>query len=263
MDRQVYIPPTEDSQASVMDQAASTQHAAPVPIVTGPAPVEVRTDLKVYSHTTLAYWWPAWVIGYAMAILTYYRGHQYRIGSDIEWFYASSDLGVVFFLTLILLIVVTSIPIRGLASGLVVLASALLIMSLAYLGLWDDIFAWFGSLKIHMNFGSYFWFSTFMLILWGLSVFVLDRMSCWHITPGQVVHQYAFGAGSKSYDTNGMVIEKHREDLFRHWLLGLGSGDLEIRTSGAASDRIDVSNVFFVGSKIATIQRLIAEDPSS
>lgn len=267
MDRQVYIPPTEDipplSKNTTDQPLAPPPQVAATAQVNSPATLEARTDLKVYSHTTLAYWWPVWAVGYIMAFLTYYRGQQYQVGSKAEWFYPSSDLGVVFFLTLLLVIVVTNIPMRGLASGLVVLAVALVTVSLAYLGVWDDVFAWFGSFKIHLNFGAYFWFATLMLILWALSVFVLDRMSCWHFTPGQVVHEYAFGAGSKSYDTNGMVIEKHREELFRHWLLGLGSGDLEIRTFGAASDRIDVSNIFFLGSKIATMQRLISEDPSS
>lgn len=268
MDRQVYIPPASDTSSPGMDPTDTPllvppREPAARTVVNSPKRVKLQPHLRVYSHTTLAYWWPVWIVGYVMALLTYYRGQQYQVGSTTEWFYPSSDAGVVFFLTLVLVIIVTSTPIRGLASGIVVLVLALMTMSLAYLGLWDDVFAWFGALKIHLNFGAYFWVSTLMLCLWLFSVFVLDRISCWHFAPGQVVHEYAFGAGSKSYDTNGMVIEKHREDLFRHWLLGLGSGDLEIRTSGAASDRMDVPNVFFVGSKIATMQRLIAEDPSS
>jgi hypothetical protein len=58
-----------------------------------------------------------------------------------------------------------------------------------------------------------------------------------------------------------MALEKHRDDLFRHWLLGLGSGDLRIRTSGATREQIEVPNVFFIGSKVEVIQRLIAEVP--
>ncbi len=72
---------------------------------------------------------------------------------------------------------------------------------------------------------------------------------------------FVFGAGSMTYDTIGMVLEKHREDFFRHWLLGLGSRDLEIHTTGATSERIDVFNVLFIGSKVEIIQRLISEDP--
>ena len=86
-------------------------------------------------------------------------------------------------------------------------------------------------------------------------------MSYWEISPGQLTHVSLLGAGSKSYNAQGMGLEKHRDDLFRHWLLGLGSGDLQIRTSGATREQIDVLNVLFIGSKVDRIQKLIAEVP--
>ena len=32
------------------------------------------------------------------------------------------------------------------------------------------------------------------------------------------------GSGEVAYDTVGMAVAKRRSDLFRHWILGLGSG---------------------------------------
>ena len=58
-----------------------------------------------------------------------------------------------------------------------------------------------------------------------------------------------------------MLFEKHGEDYFRHNLLGLGSGDLCLRTAGANKTTIDVPNVLFVDSKVRKIQRLIAVKP--
>jgi hypothetical protein len=224
---------------------------------------EPLREVRIHSHSSLVFWWPVWAVGYVMAGLTYWRGQQYQIGQDREWFHASSNLGVFFFLTLCLVITITNVSVRGLVSGLVILGIALVAVLLAYFGWWDDIFAWFGGLKIHLNFGAYFWFATLMLLVWLVSVFVVDRLSYWHVKPGQLTHAYVFGAGSKSYDTMGMVLEKHREDLFRHWLLGVGSGDLEIHTTGAVKDRIEINNVLFIGSKIELIQRLIAETPDA
>ena len=66
------------------------------------------------------------------------------------------------------------------------------------------------------------------------------------------------GAGSRSYDTDHMVLEKYRDDVFRHWVLGFGSGDIHIRPFGARSEEIEVPNVLFVGKKIHVIQRMIA-----
>jgi hypothetical protein len=56
-----------------------------------------------------------------------------------------------------------------------------------------------------------------------------------------------------------MILEKKRDDLFRHWLLGLGSGDLVIRTGGANPQIYELPNVLFVGSKLAMAQRLLKE----
>ncbi|MCX7699621.1 MAG: hypothetical protein N2039_01965, partial [Gemmataceae bacterium] len=64
------------------------------------------------------------------------------------------------------------------------------------------------------------------------------------------------GAGEKSYDTIGMSIEKHRDDLFRHWVLGLGSGDLTVRTAGANAHQFTLNNVLFIGSKLDRIEDL-------
>jgi hypothetical protein len=101
-----------------------------------------------------------------------------------------------------------------------------------------------------------------MLLTWGLTTFVFDRMSYWVIKPGQITREHFWGAGSESYDTENMSLEKRRDDLFRHWLLGLGSGDLRIHTFGGRHEEIFVPNVLFVGYKIEAIQRLIAERPA-
>ncbi len=199
-----------------------------------------------------------------MALLTYWHGKPLQIealGQVREWIHPSSNLGVAFFLVLFIVILITNFSVRGLASGMAIMGGALLTVVLAYLGWWDEVFSWFGNLKVHLTLGAYFWFSTLMFLTWTITVFGLDRLSYWEVTPGQLTHKVHFGAGSKSYNAQGMGLEKHRDDLFRHWLLGLGSGDLTILTSGATHEQIEVSNVLFIGSKVRAMQRLIAEVP--
>jgi hypothetical protein len=101
-----------------------------------------------------------------------------------------------------------------------------------------------------------------MFLVWVFTFFVFDRMSYWRIRPGQVTHEYVFGASAKSYDTDNMVLEKHRDDIFRHWILGLGAGDLRILPYGAKREEIAVPNVLFVGSKVEAFQRMIATEPA-
>jgi len=59
------------------------------------------------------------------------------------------------------------------------------------------------------------------------------------------------------YSTDGMTFQKQRSDFFRHYVLGLGSGDLIVRTSGAQAHQIDLPNVLFITSKLRRIERLL------
>ena len=90
-----------------------------------------------------------------------------------------------------------------------------------------------------------------------------DRASYWLIKPGQITQEFVFGAGSKSYDTTNMVLEKFQGDLFRNWVIGLGSGDLRIQTMGANHDTIDIPNVLFVTRKVALSQEMISIKPDA
>lgn len=232
-----------------------------------PAPVQevepAPREIIIYSHSPLVYWWPVWVMGYVMAGLTWWYGQGHEVGGNAVTLHPASSLGVLFFLTLFLVIVISNVTVRGYASGMVILGIITVSVLLAYFGLWGPILGWFGDLNVYLNQGAYFWFSTLLFVVWLLTVFVFDRFSYWRIKPGQVTREYIFGAGSRSYDTENLVLEKHRDDLFRHWILGLGSGDLVIHTYGPKGRELSVPNVLFIGFKIQAIQRLIATEPSA
>ncbi|OYW77746.1 MAG: hypothetical protein B7Z37_02330 [Verrucomicrobia bacterium 12-59-8] len=260
----------QDDQDPTHNGAASTAHSHPILDDASPAlPTEHQhshapSSIRIYSHSSLLFWWPVWVVGYVMAALTYWHGkaqHLEATGQVLEWVHPGNNLGVIYFLTLFLIIMITNFSVRGLASGMVIMGGALLTVILAYVGWWDEVFQWFENLTIHLTMGAYFWFSTLMFITWVLTVFGFDRLSYWEVRPGQLTHKMLFGSGSNSYNAQGMGLEKHRDDIFRHWLLGCGSGDLKIRTSGATREEIDLMNVLFIGSKVVAMQRLISEVP--
>jgi hypothetical protein len=97
-----------------------------------------------------------------------------------------------------------------------------------------------------------------LLAIWALTVFVFDHRTYVVVTSGQVRVCLAIGAGETMYDTTGMTFSKRQDDLFRHWIIGLGSGDLIIHRSNTTQE-IDMPNVLFVGAKIKEIERLIKE----
>jgi hypothetical protein len=246
--------------------------AVPVPVpAPAPTPAEGREThpqkqtgvptLRIYGHSSLFYWWPVWVTGYAMALASYLGGEKIAIGDGTDLINPSSNLGVIFFLVLFFVIVVTSVSVRGLASAMVLLSGAFLVLLFSYFGLWDTIFDWLGHFRIHLNFAAYFWFSTLLFLVWAAAFFIFDRLTYWEIKPGQITENFFLGGGSRSFDTENMMVEKFRNDLFRHWIIGMGTGDLHIETTGATKFTIEIPNVLFIGRKVRILQEMIATIP--
>ena len=272
----------------------STTPAPPPPLkVTSPAQEEVR----IYSHSSLFYWWPVWAVGLLMGLLTVFDGHRMAIvpkdtraqaGRQVQGIddlrdvliapanrelprdkdknpiepklhiAKSAEYGVIFATVLLVIIVVSNVPLRGLWSVIIILGILLLVLICSLWGIWDDIVRVISLLDIRINAGGYFFISVALLIIWALTVFVFDHRTYVTVTSGQVRVCLAIGAGETVYDTTGMTFTKRQDDLFRHWIIGLGSGDLIIHRSNNTQE-IDMPNVLFVGSKIKEIERLIKE----
>jgi hypothetical protein len=167
--------------------------------------------------------------------------------------------GVIFASVLILVIVITNVPLRGMWSFMVIVLVILLITILSLLGVWPQIFHIASLLDIRINMGGYVFISTALLIIWILTILFFDRQVYIIFTPGQLKVRQEIGGGEKAYDTSGMTIEKQRSDLFRHWILGLGSGDLIVNTSGAHVQHIELPNVLFIGKKVHQIEDMLRE----
>jgi hypothetical protein len=106
--------------------------------------------------------------------------------------------------------------------------------------------------------GGYIFLSTVLLVLWALNFFVLDRQTYMIFNPGQVRVRLEIGGGEMVYDATGMTIQKQRNDLFRHWGLGFGSGDLLILPLNAGH-AIEMPNVMRVGRVVREIEQMVKE----
>jgi hypothetical protein len=216
----------------------------------------------VYAHSALFYWWPLWMAGYVFALLTWLQHDQAVVGGKPEWFHPSRNLGVIYTLLLLLLIAVTSTKIKGMKAALIIAALAFLALLCVHLNWWEAILGWLGDQSISLSMGFYLFSSSLLFLVWLLSVFVIDRLSFWRFSPGQVSHEYLGGIVNNTYDTDNMTILLNRQDdFFRHWIIGLGSGDLHLQTMGGRGVEMNVANVLFVGAKMVKIQRLIATKP--
>jgi len=225
------------------------------------AHAEHYPELKIYSHSPLFYWWPVWLLGYVFALLTYLQGEVVTIGGREFLVHPSKNIGVVYTVVFMLVILITNVTLRGMMSVVVIMAALFFTVLFAWLDWWDDILAVLPYLGIHMNLGFFLFFSTAVFLAWALAVFFFDRLEFWRVRPGQMTYERMIGGGERSYDTRGLVFEKHLEDFFKHAILGIGSGDLMIKTSGARSEEIYIPNVLFADRKVKQIQKLIAIKP--
>src|SRR6516162_2940713 len=264
--------------------AAALEQNAPI----GAGPREIR----IVAHSTLFYWWPIWVVGLLMAGLTWWEGHRLAIvpaGTQVvEGFdggrealvlpagahlpvdpdtgkprdpslrvASRSGYGVVFFAILLLVVFITNVPIRGIWSVVVVVTVLLGTIILALAGWWDDILEAAAHSHVYINAFGYVAFSLPLLVLWLVVVLFFDTRMYMIFTPGQMLVHQEVGSGETAYDTTGMVVAKRRSDLFRHWLLGFGSGDLLVKTAGAQAQQFEIHNVLFVGNKLKLIQYML------
>jgi hypothetical protein len=240
----------------------------------------------------LFYWWPVWAVGLLLAGLTWWDGHRLAIvppGTEVvEGFDGRrealvvpadahlprdpatgkpreptlrianhSSYGVVFVVVVLLVLFITNVPLRGLWSVVVIMTLFMGTIILALAHWWDPILEAVVHSRVFINAFGYLAISVPLLVLWLLVVLLFDRQMYMVFAPGQLRVCQEIGGGEVSYDTVGMVVAKQRSGLFRHWLLGIGSGDLRVKSAGANAQEFEVHNVLFVGTKLQLIQDLL------
>jgi hypothetical protein len=268
--------------------------------MTTPAVSEQRTTLTVISHTNLIYWWPVWLVGLILAALTYLDGARLAVvpggttattdpsartvtltvpdrptesltkaadgtakGQDafpVRIARSSSSYGMVYALVLLAVIFGSNVPLRGLASVVAILLLLLVAGLFAYLDWWTLIFDYLGGLHVGITLAGYLFPSVVLLVLWLGTVFLYDPMRYMTFTPGQFVLHKEIGDQREVFDVTQVEVEKRRSDLFRHWVLGLGAGDLIIKLPSQGR-QIELPNVLFADRRVAQIGNLMKIKP--
>jgi uncharacterized membrane protein len=170
---------------------------------------------------------------------------------------SSKNVGVLFCTILLVVVFITNVSLRGLWSVIVIGTIIFMSIIFALLGWWDHILTYLSFLDIRINLGGYVFISLILLILWAVITFWFDHRTYIVFTPGQFRVCLEIGEGETAYDTAGMTFEKKRNDFFRHWILGFGSGDLIVKTSGALAHTFNLPNVLFLGREYRRIEDMM------
>lgn len=255
--------------------------------------------LVVYGHSNLLYWWPVWAVSFILALLTYFEGNRMAIvppGTEVQHGQAvagyaeprdvlvapantklvaeteegrrtipgmtvsrNNGYGVIFVATLLVVAIASTILLRGLVSVIALVVMIALIITFQLFGWWNDILAFLGGLDIRMNAAGYLAVGIPLFLAWLAVVFLYDRAHYIIFDQGQIRYVLDVGDAEVAIQSEGAIVEKKRNDVFRHWLLGLGTGDLLIRVGGPNGMTIELENVLFINSKLSLIQRLVKE----
>jgi len=214
--------------------------------------------LRLYSHSTIFYWWPVWLVGLVLGVLTRFSGAEYMNadrGTSLALL-SGSGPGILYTGLILLSIFITSVKLRGILSIVLILCMAIALIALAWFNMLDDVVAYIPTLSVHMTAGFYFLVSGTIFILWFLGICLFDRLTYWKISEGELTHVRLIGSGERSYGLRGLSVEHRPDDLLRHVIFGFGSGDLILRTAGDEHEMIYLSNVLNANHKRKLIQHL-------
>jgi hypothetical protein len=271
-----------------MRMSTSAKPASPVKTL-GPDSV-----IRVVSHTGLVYWWPVWLAGFILSGLTFLDGDRMAIvpkGTQVkaagEKVYeltvpdrpsaslvqaaeatargesafpvrasGNRDFGMVYIVILLVVIFGSNVPLRGLWSVVAILLVVVLTGVLAYFDVWGWLLETFWGLHIEITLAGYLVPSIVLLILWLVTVFGLDQLRYVLFAAGQFTVCEGIGQAREVYDMTRVTVRKRHSDLVRHWILGLGAGDLIISVPNQNREII-MSDVLFVDRKIRQIAELM------
>ncbi len=139
-------------------------------------------ELRIYSRSTVFFWWPVWAAGYIIAAITAIWGETVTLSNGTKMLvHPNTGLGLSFIVVLILIMMLTNAKLRGIYSVVLLLSLAFVTVLFGWLGWWDRIFSFIPQLNVYMNLGFYLIFSTLLFAVWALRFLFFDRLVFWRL----------------------------------------------------------------------------------
>lgn len=212
-------------------------------------------QIVIYGHSSLVYWWPVWLVSFVLAGMTYAEGDRSG-GVTVS---NTNAPGAVFVITLLAVAISSTVIFRGMVSVVAIVSVISGIVLFAWFGWWGTILGFIGGLEIRINAAGYLCVGIPLFLAWLTVVGMYDRQHYVIFGRGQIRYVLEVGDSEVVMPAEGAVVEKKRSDAFRHWVLGLGAGDLVIRSGNHGSATIELKNVLHIQRKLHVIDKLLRE----
>jgi len=111
-----------------------------------------------------------------------------------------------------------------LAAGIALVLAVLLVHTMfPAWGVWGWVkYIVYSAPDIYISLDGYLFLSSLIFVVWLFVIFVYNRWTYMEFESGQVRIVEEIGEGESVYDTTNLTFEKQKEDIFRHFILGLG-----------------------------------------
>ena len=168
-------------------------------------------------------------------------------------FHPSPWLGISFIALMLFVAVFTNVRARGVYSFMLILVAGGLFWACCTFRASRRRSAGSRLLRVHLNLAFYLTFSVLLMFIWLFVIVFVDHFTWWRFSPGQVIEEHRIGqATGHAYNTEGMVVRRLPDDLFRHrilglGLIGLGTGDFMVKPP--YEDPFEIHNVWKASRK--------------
>ena len=211
------------------------------------------SELKVYTHSPILYWWPIWLLGFVFGFISLFVGGE---GTEA----AQRVQGQTFVFVLVFVIFSTTVKLRGANSVILGLILAIGAILLATANLSGPIAAFIGGLDIRMSPAFYWFVGVTVFVMWAIMIFGFDKVKFYEIAPGQVRERVFWGSGDRAESGANARCKYLKDDFLRHRMLGLIiTGDIEITL--ATGEVWYLHNVLFAKQKANRSNELIVTRP--
>lgn len=207
-----------------------------------------------YSHSQIMYLWPIWLGAFVISDFTsFFANFHRKLEGEV---FALSGVTLLHLVVMAVVIFFTSVNLRGVWAAVFAVSAVALGLAFSVWDVWEPILKRLGDLKLYVNSDFYRAMGVVIFIPWLFVVFIFDLRRYFHFRPSQVTMVHEIGEGEKTFDSFGVVMEKHRDNYVQHIALGFGSGDLSISTHGGDSDIITFRNVLRINRVLKDVSKI-------
>lgn len=245
-------------------QPGAGAQAAPAPGAQG------ATEVRIYQHSPILYWWVVWAYGYVCALLTYAQGVPLSLeGSPKQvLIHPSPWVGLSFALVLLFVILTSNVRARGLNSILMAVLLGAAVVATYFVMNMEGLFPSPPTLLVHMNLAFYMLVSTVLFVVWFFVVNVFDRLSYWRFRNAQIerVHLFgsALGRAPESYSVMHARLTRYSDDILADkilslGILGLGTSDIDVRIAifGGGNEQFRIEHVWRATGPLSRVQAMM------